>query len=417
MARATGILAALLVTAACGSGGGIEYDGVPGRPEPAYFDSWVPSIDVSIDGDGPHRFLLDTGSPLTFLDTDSFAGDDGARDIDLDAFQLQFPGYPSDAYDVFPFTHNDYVHFDGIVGGDLMSEFTFSLDYQNQRVWLDDDWDGQLPDGVVADSVDAGQIVDAPVEGGGVAILPGDCDPNCGTRKVPATRVLVEVELEDLADPVWMLVDTGSSSVVLPQALIDQLDTPGRPRLDGVTVRTVQGVVAAYFTRVWRMSLGGTVSETSMPALVMTDSSFLDSVSAEVGLDVKGLIGGTFLRHYLCTIDYPVDQMVMARYVDQGHTGADEFVGVGFTMGRYDGTWTVLDVYPGTSAASAGIVSGDAVVEIDGNAITGADRETVDLLLAGFGLGDTVPVGVTRGGGTETLSIEVEDLLPAFEEP
>jgi hypothetical protein len=96
-----------------------------------------------VDHDGPFRFLVDSGSPLTLLDTDSFAVEDGQRDIDLDAFGLQFPAYPTAALDVFSFTQDDGSDFDGIPAGpkglEAVDRYPALLAEMMRRGWSDAD--------------------------------------------------------------------------------------------------------------------------------------------------------------------------------------------------------------------------------------------------------------------------------------
>ncbi len=398
----------------CGDDSLFDYQGEAGQPVAARVAGWVPGVDVTIAGTGPHNFLVDTGAPLTMLDGDSFSSyDDGQYELEVGGFGLVFPDYPIVVFDVFSFAQEDDHRFAGIIGGDLLQQFTLSIDYRGERLWLDDAWAGGMPAGVASDAVATAATIDAPVMGGGVAIVPGNCPLGCGTRSLPATRVMVEVFLEDYPDPVWMLVDSGASAVVIDDALIAEL-APERPRLDGVTVGTAEGDVDGYFTRVWSLRLAGEVEETSVSALVLPGVNIFAGIGAEVGVPVRGLVGGSFLRNYLTTIDYPGDEMSLARYTNLDHVDANEFVRPGFTMGRYAGAWRVQDVYTGTAAAAAGIVSGDQVVAIDDTDISGLDASAVGALLASFALGEEVPVGVARGGGTEFF-IEVEDLLPTFE--
>ena len=402
----------------CGGDSAFDYEGEAGQPVGARVAGWVPSVDVTIAGTGPHNFLVDTGAPLTMLDADAFSTyDDGQYDVEVGGFGLVFPDYPIAVFDVFNFQQEDHNRFAGIIGGDLLQQFTLSIDYRDERMWLDDAWAGGLPAGAVGAAVVATTTIAAPVMGGGVAIVPGDCPLGCGTRSLPATRVMVEVVLEDYPEAVWMLVDSGASAVVIDENLMAELSTTGaRPRLDGVTVGTAAGDVDGYFTRVWSLRLAGEVEESSVAALVLPGTDIFAGIAAEVGVPVRGLVGGSFLRNYLTTIDYPGDEISLSRYANLDHVDASEFVRPGFTMGRYAGVWLVQDVHPGTAAAAAGIVANDQVVAIDGDDISGLDAGGVAALLATFALGEEVPVSVARGGGTEFF-IEVEDLLPVFEAP
>jgi hypothetical protein len=402
---------AALVVAACGGDDGLDYDGVAGRPIAASFAGWVPSVSATADGTGG-TLLCDSGAPLTLLDNDHFTAlADGEHAVDLVAGELGFPDLPVLAFDVINYAQNRQPPLDGIIGGDILGAFAFSLDYAGQRIWLEDA-DSELP--AEADPAALGEAVEVEgeVAGGGVFGIPG------AARAVGATRFLVRVEIEDLAEPTWALVDTGASSVVLSNQLVDLLAPDGRPRLDGVTVGTAVGEQTAYFTRVWSMRLGAD-AQGSVPVLVLPDDAIFQSVSQEVNRSVHAVVGGSYLRWFLATLDYPDRRLILRPYLEPDHVDRDEFVGVGFEMEPVPGDdeWRVAVVYPGTDAAAEGLEVGETVHTLDGVAIAGLTGGDIDEVVAGFELGDELPVGIERAGEMTEVLVRVEDLLPDFVSP
>jgi hypothetical protein len=403
------VLVAALMVAACGGDDSLEWGGTAGRATAASFDGWVPSVSATASGAGG-TLLLDSGAPLTLLDNDHFGAlDDGEHEVDLAFGELRFPGLPVLAFDVINYQQSRQPPLDGLIGGDLLGAFAVSLDYAGERIWLDDQ-DSALPDGADAGALDGALEIDASIEGGGVIGVPG------ATREVGATRFLVEAEVEDLDEPFWVLVDTGASSVVLANEVLDLLLTEGRPRLDGVIVGTAAGAQVAYYTRVWSMRLGAAEQE-SVPVLVLPDDQIFRSVSDEVGRKVLAVVGGTYLRWFLATLDYPGGRLILRPYRETSHIDAEEFVGVGFEMDPSANLWRVSRVYPGTDAASEGLAVGEVVHSLAGTDIAGLGPAEVDEVVAGFGLGDELPVGVERDGAMTEVLISVEDLLPAFVSP
>ena len=196
-----------------------------------------------------------------------------------------------------------------------------SLDYQGERAWLFDDWDGAPPADV---ELAVSAAIDIELRGGGNYLVPGNCDGGCGIIDKPATRIVVETVFE--GEPVVALVDTGATAVVLSDTLVDLLGDGGRPRLDGVTVGTAGGARDAYFTRVGSLEIGDSVSLPSVPALVVPGWNLFDAVSDEVGRDVDAIIGGTVLRNFVSTIDFPGRELVLAEYADPHHIDPREFV-------------------------------------------------------------------------------------------
>jgi len=414
-------LAALLGTilvGACGGDSGLDYTGVAGRPTLATFDQWVPAVDVSLEGQ-THHVLLDSGAPLTLLDTDAFALGVGSHTVDLTLGELEFPDFRVSAFDVINYPQSRVPPLAGLIGGDILTEFAMSLDYAGSRIWLEDD-PRELPDGVEPGALSESLSIEARVAGGGRFLIPGG-----GSRSVGATRFLVwaQAESQQPEQGFWALVDTGASSVVVSADLIAELGLESeRPRLDGVLVGTAAGLVTAYFTRMWSLRVGGgpgdeTAEVTSTPALVLPDDGLLASASAETGYRVRAIIGGHFLRWFVATLDYPAGSMRLHRYASPAHVPDDEFVGLGFEIQHDGANWVISRVFPESDADVQGLVVGEVIRELDGVDITDAASDEIDEILAPFELGDNVPVGVIRGAEVVALAIAVEDLLPAFEEP
>ena len=402
------------MVAACGDDS-FEFEGIPGDPVPARLDGWVPSVDIAIDMTPPGNFLVDTGAPLSMLDTDSYPDyEDGLHEVMLDGFGIIVPAHSLAAFDVFSYAQDPTTAYDGIIGGDLLRHFSLTVDYKGERLWLHEDLDGGVPAEVDLGGIEAPISVGTEVQGGGTGLVPGECPDGCGTIGIGATRVLVEVALEGGSETVTLLVDTGASAVVLTEDIVATLGDPDRPRLDGVTVGTANGAVTAYFTRVTSLRLGE-AEHTSVSVLVLPDADLFASLADEVGKPVHGLVGGSFLRNFLVSIDYPREALTLSRYRSPTHLDADEFVRVGFSLATDDtGDWIVEDVYANTDAAAQGLLSGEMIASIDGEDVAGATSSAVSSLLGRFALGEQVPVGVTRGVGVDVLMIEVENLLPEY---
>jgi len=413
--------AAWLVTAslayACG-GEGFSYQGTPGVETALELSNRVPVAEVSLNGSDPLRFIVDTGAPLTLVDRDSLLSEaPGVYTANVSTFGLDVEDQTVVVLNLFSAPPQE--SYDGLLGGDLLSHFALTVDHQGSRGWLFDPFDP-----TVSDVTDTDARVDVPFvrRGGGTGQITG-C--NC-TVHVPATRLLLLARFEDQGAPTWVALDTGASSTVVDESLFDELEqvTSGHPRLDGVTVTTVTGNVTAAYSRVYRLALVGldppgdpSVSDESSPVLVLPPTGLFDSISAEVGVNVRAIIGGNWWRRYLTTFDYQDDTLRLSRYVDQGHVPADEFVGVGFSLALSAGEWRAIDVYPGTDAIAQGLVRGEVIREIGGQSIFQQPSSFVNAQLAAYTLGQTVPVGVLRGQTVVTLQILVEDLLPEFLPP
>jgi hypothetical protein len=422
------LLLVLTFLAACGEvEDGFEYQGMAGQRVDAVFEAFVPLIELRQAGDTtPHRFLVDTGAPFTLFDRDSFPalGQDGLHTLDVEAFGLSFPSYPVISYDLFPVNPDDPSAPSGIVGGDLLRHFALSLDYHGAQVWLSDPFD---PDANQDLPVGSRASLPMIVRGGGYSGVPGDCapKPSCGVVEVPATRILMQAVLEAETAPVWVLVDSGASSVVLDDDYFATLDaaSEGRPRLLGQRVLTVEGYVTAFQSRLWRMTLRGASGDASsqeaatlenVPVMVIPGSTLLHSLSVEVHRPVQALVGGTLLRHFLTTIDYPAETLHLSPYQDKSHIPPNEFVGVGFTLESVGLDWQVLDVFAGTDAATQGLAPGQVVTKIGDVSIVGKPVSAVEAEFAKYKLGEKMPVSVRVSGELQLREVLVENLLPDY---
>jgi predicted aspartyl protease len=407
-----GALAAL--AGACGDDEGISYEGTPGMPVEAEFPGEVPTVRAVIAGE-ERVMLVDTGAPLTILNSLTITGhpEGKARD-DVDAFGLFFPGLPTATWAVFAPENG----IDGIIGGNLLRHFALTLDYRGRRAWLSDPFD---PAAQPADlEVGAGVDVAAEVLGGGVFRLPG-CGAGCGTMALQASRVIVELRLEENAEPIWALVDSGASAVVLSEQVFFTLgDLEGRPRLDGVTVGTVTGNADGFLSRVWRAELGAgdaVAALDDVPVLVIPGSLLFLGIGEEIGRPLGALVGGSMLRRWATTFDYQAELLRLAPYEDTGHISPDEYVGVGFRIFPWGDEYLVADVYDDTDADDEGLAEGDVVDELGGVEITGLAAGAVGAIMDDYSLGEEVPVGIRTPGGTEVHMVLVEDLLPSYPAP
>jgi len=378
-------------------------------------------VSASLGGAESAPFLIDTGSPVMLADTDDHDLADGWHVLDLELGDLHFSGLQVGAFDVFAGGEAGSAPFSGIIGGILLGDFALSFDAQGGRVWLEDGPPAELPAELAAGAVGPAVEVDARVAGGGRFMIAGE------VRPVGATRFLVRVAVEDQddrAESFWALVDSGATSVVLSNELMELLGDGGRPRLEGVVVDTASGPQAGYLTRVWSLRLPGAddrVEQTSAPVMVLPDDDLFESVSAEVGQEVRGIVGGSFLRWYVATLDYAAEAMRLLPYVSPDHIDPDEFVGLGFDLTRRSGAWVIEAVFGGTDAEAQDVRVGDTLVAIDGIAVADLDESDIDGLARSGGVGAVVAVALERAGEDGRVEVdadvEVEDLLPAFDAP
>lgn len=401
-------IAVAVALPACGSDFSLEVAGDPGTPVNAVFVSDIPAIPGSVGGGPEQYFLVDTGAPFTALDSDSYAFPDGKRTISLGGFGVEFPHLDAVVFDVLS-TEGSSLPIGGLIGGDVLSFFAVTVDRAGGQAWLD----GPLVGATTAEPVS----VSGDVKGGGRGAVPGSCPRGCGAIELPPSRFLVTAVIEQLDEPVRLLVDTGASEVVFTQDLLDRLGDAGRPRLDGVTVSTAVGPVVAYLTRVWELDLGNGARRSSVPALVLPDPTFFQVLDSEVGEHVDGIVGEGFLRHFVFTVDYPGRELHLAAYPDESHLPPGEYASLGFTLTHDGAAWRTAAIEPDSDAAAQGVVTGEVVEAIDGESIAALEAADIGERIEALTPGDPVVVTLDRAAGPIDLTLEVLDLLPPFTTP
>jgi Aspartyl protease len=371
-------------------------------------------VSVTVNGGLAKLFTVDTGAPFTILNATSFPDHaDGAHKDDLAAFLLTFPELSDVSFSIAGDN-------DGIIGGNILMHFAFSLDYAGDRVWLGDPFDKEVIPRDVFTEAESDVTFD--VFGGGTASTGGNCSSNC-IVDYPATRVLVQVLVENQTAPVWMLIDTGASVVVLDSGLFNSLaQDPNRPRLDGVQLVAVSGAQTSFLSRVGQLKLIGTGGASAAVALdsveigVIPGTTLLQSISQETGKTVQGLIGATYLRYFLGTVDYQKKLLRLWRYNDP-HVDPNAFIGPGFTLQNFGQNWALNEVYTNKDAYAQGLRAGQIVEEIGNQPLTGQSNGAVQAILDSYALGEEMPVTVNQSGNLVTVNVLVQDLLPTYPPP
>jgi hypothetical protein len=382
-----------------GSGSGLHTMGMLGVPSPALIGSNVVFVNASLNGHPGGRLLVDTGSPYTLIDPQQFPGatlpPQQQVNVNIGLGALIIDAVPSIQITT---STMDSLHLGGILGANVMRQFSTEVNYRDQDLRLGD---GAPPTGVEV----PGASLPFKLEGGSSPLT---------TSGIPAptTRVPVTVTLEGTDHP--FILDTGASDVTVRAALFSSLTADGRARLGGLTVTTASGEKDAEVSRLRTMSALGE-SVPNVPFLTLNDDTLLDSLASEVHHPIDGLLGGSFLREFLVTIDYPRGVLHLQRYDTRDHI-SDEFQRVGIQLTASGTSYFAGVVYQGSDAAAKGLRAGDQVLAIDGQALAALNPIAADQLLQG-------PVGSTHrlSLGATALStlaftdlvVRVDDLVPA----
>jgi hypothetical protein len=224
----------------------------------------------------------------------------------------------------------------------------------------------------------------------------------------PASRVVVTVSVEgkDYA----MIVDTGATDVTLSAAAYSALTADGRVQISG-DVETTTGSSTSSLTRAAKVTVGGVEVD---DLVVAHDTSFDDhlaSVSMDAGKTIDGSLGGTFLRDFYVTVDYPNRTLGFARYTDTSFL-LDQAELIGITLGIDETNDYVVNGATG-DAAKKGVTVGDVILAIDGTTLTAVSEIQVEALLYGkVGSTRLVKFGTAATLSNMTVPILVDETLP-----
>ena len=299
------VAGALLVALGLGCGGGSNNGGSAagaagsgGQTVKGTLTNGVISVPVAVDGVAAMPFVVDTGAPLTLVDPNRFP----SSGINLGAGQmttLDVGGLHLTNVEVIGASPCGVMMCSdgepaGLLGGDVLIDFVVTIDYSPATVGFN------VAAPAPADGVTATTTTFA-LQGGGSVAIPGTTN----SVTVPATRIALDVTIEGTSHP--FVLDTGSSQMVLRPTLYDSLVADGRPQ--GTTnVSTVSGTTAQPTTHLRTVDVAG-ATQTNVAAV--RSPLNLDTLSAEVGHNVDGLLGGSYLSHYVTTIDYAAQRLTL----------------------------------------------------------------------------------------------------------
>ena len=427
------------VTLSCGSSGssppsGLTTMGTLGEPSTALIAGNLIFVNASMnmmnEDPGSFGMLIDSGSPVVLIDPALFNGPPPTTTAQISTHVnlglLDAAGQPVVVIDnapVLQVTNSmmDALGFGGILGGNVMSQFSVQLDYAAPMMEgfclgctaSTDRTDVQLPGG----------LVQFTLKGGGHSPVTLGTDAqgnpiNSPVVNIPPTRIPVTVTIDGTNHP--FIVDTGATEVSVRSSVFDQLVSDGRAQLvSGIAIMTIAGASNASLTRAKTMTVGDSTVDNVPVMTIMSNPAdqLLNGISNELGTQIDGLLGGSFLRNFLVSIDYPNGQLHLQPYVTPPIP--DEFRRVGITVGL-DPTGTnfvVSSVYPNTDAAAKNINVNDQIVAVDGVALANVGYVAdADQLLDGTpGTSKTITFGKKTTDpslANMSVSVLVDDLIP-----
>jgi hypothetical protein len=308
-------------------------------------------IDVMLNGKGPYHFIFDTGGanivdPAVAKEIGAF----GSGSLQGSGVGSQTEGFSfgkvaklqvGDAvltdqlFAIAPTRMGFGVSVgrpvDGLIGWEVLARFVSTFDYAGKSVTLS---------------------------------LPGAAPAAAGAHVVPFVFYGTQPQIACTIDgiPSECTIDTGARDTITfmtpftaahPQIVPATLSAPG---INGF------GIGGPAIGRLGRIASIG-IDDFTLPNLVADYSS--QTQGALAAPFVGANIGGNLLRRFTVTFDY--NSGTMALVPNAALNEPDVYERSGLFLIRRGGSTVVADSRPGTPAASAGIVKGDAIASVDGS--------------------------------------------------
>ena len=390
----------LFVGSAAGCGGSsspsvppVAHTGALPAVVPARYVSNVLTVAASADGAAARPVLVDTGSPMSGVDpaswTDARIPTDVSTLASLTVGPLRFTQVP-----VVPLAEcgAGCGPFDvtGLLGGNVLRSLPVAFDYRAPAVTF-----GHAA--VPASARTPPVVLPFTLAGGGSGTIAGG---NGAVIDVPPTRIVLHPTIDGTARA--LVLDTGSSYTLLRQSVFAKVVADGRAQLT-LTAATATGSAQGAVTRTRTLALDGATANGS-PIASVPDAQ-VDDVAGETGEAIDGMLGGSFLRGFYATVDYPGGELSLYPYAAADPL-ADEFDRVGVFLVGSDGGF---DVVQATDPAAKGLV-GAVLNDVDGAPVAGLDPEQADRLLRGQP-GTTHTLHIGTPGALAAVTLTVKDVL------
>ena len=354
---------------------------------PAEFSDGALFIETTINGRGPFRLMVDTGSSVALLTPACAAAvnspvDEGnqppadssnafgqsadvqpvlLRTLEIGGarFEGVTAGVSSDLVSVARATGR---RFDGVLGFSLFADVVVAVDFPGRQLILSRTFPENLPP--VRAELAVRQV-----------------------REIPL--VLARFQGEDLE----LAVDTGSSSgVVIPAQVALTARWKAEPR---------PGPLVNVLGDSGREIVGRLAGEVHFGAVAQ--------IEPVVGItEGSGSVGAGFLRHFCVVFDQAHDQAWLCAASDDP-VPAPPTRTVGLSLLADAAGWRVAGTIPGSPAEGAGIRAGDIVTQIEGRPAAGWSRDQIE----GWSNQHTqLAVHVTRDHAGRDLALPVWALVP-----
>lgn len=353
-------------------------------------------VNVEINGQGPFRFILDTGvnnivSPEVFnqlkLKNEGFFQTYGVGEQNVQAWQttiekVQIAAALRSANQKFTVISLQpikqaigFKKFDGIIGFPLFSSFVTKIDYEQNILTF---------------------------------IKPSKFSYNGSGKAVPfefAGHIpQVEAEVDGFIGK--LLVDIGdrsSMTLFVPFVEKNHLRQKYNPPFKTITGWGIGGPVIAQMTRIKSVKLDGTEVQDIVTRLpVVKNGIFTDA-------GIMGSIGTGFIKRFNIVLDYDRKSLIFEK--NKNFAYADIYDRAGMWIKQSDNVFEVMDIVPGAPAEKSGIKVGDKILAVDGKSSSELLLPEVRQLLKNPDSKEPIKLIVQSGNKSREVLVILEKII------
>ncbi len=347
-----------------------------------------PGVYAKINGKGPFRFIVDTGSSVCLVIDPSIAMLTRLEEAHVENVSEEHQRLFETAYDL-----------DELSIGDAKFEDFTALSMEIKRLFGNQP---DAPDGVIGLPLFEDLLLTYDIAAGEIGIERGALDQR-DPDVLPiihdeATGVGVSVELTVGGVPARAHIDTGSpSSLMLPSAMKERVPIEGELALIG-HAKSPMGT-----SEIWAGELVGNVV-IGAHEFKLERVTFGDIGRMQAG--GFGNVGSAMLADFSLTVDQRNDLVRLRRERPAGSgevhlkkTPPPGKLGMFVRVG--EDKVTIDQVTPGGYAHLSGLQTGDELVSVDGKPVAGLSARELQPLMAG----DKVLLEIVRDGETRSITL------------
>ena len=355
-------------------------------------------VPVSVNGQAPALFILDTGAATTTVEKD-YADANGivassttramgaggavdvgvATDLELTVGGIRLDPPRSPLIPLGAINLRAGIAAQGVLGYEAFASYVVEIDYENRGVAFHDPATFAAPEGAVR----------VPVE---------------MAHRTPVATVHLSLP-DGRTIPARLLVDTGASTTLtLTRGFSEKNDVEVAGGIETSLGLGVGGATQEITGRIARLDFGGFAFDRPVAALSRSTGGLLG------GSQVDGIIGGEILRRFTLFVDYGRRQLLLIPNRALGDPIDIDMTGA--VLAARDSAFDAIvvhNVLADSPAAHAGIRAGDELRAIDGRPVTAAQLDDVRKLFKSEGRRFTLML--VRDGAEMTVPITTRRLV------